>query len=97
MVEQIKLLLGDRASNYTDDQIALYAELASAEVAEYCNRELDAVLTLIAAQIAVIKLNRVGTEGASAQSFSGVSASYVDGYPLEIMKVLNAKRKIKVV
>jgi len=97
MIEEIKLLLGDAAANYSDAQISLAYKLAITEVEEYCNRDIDASLELVAEQIAVIKLNRMGTEGLTSQSFSGVSENYIDGYPAEVQAVLNRKRKIKVV
>lgn len=96
MIEEIKLLLGDAADNYTEAQIALCLKLAMAEVEAYCNRTLDLELELIAEKIAVIKLNRMNTEGLQSQSFSGVSESYLDGYPADILAVLNRKRKIKI-
>lgn len=96
MIEEIKLLLGDAASNYSDAQIALCLKLALAEVEAYCNRAIDLELEIIAEKIAVIKLNRINTEGLAAQSYSGVSESYIDGYPAEILTVLNRKRKVKV-
>ena len=95
MLEEVKILLGDRASNYTDAQISLALKLSLVEVEEYCKRDLDYTLELVAEQIAVIKLNRMGTEGLASQSFSGVNESYIDGYPDEIVKLLNRKRKIK--
>ena len=97
MLEEIKLLLGAAADNYTDAQINLALKIATAEIEDYCNRELDYSLELIALKIAVIKLNRLNTEGLAAQSYSGVTESYIDGYPAEILAVLNRKRKIKVV
>ena len=97
MLEEIKILLGDAASNYTDEQINLAYKLSLAEVEGYCNREADEVLSLMAEKITVIKLNRINTEGLASQSYSGVSESYIDGYPAEILAVLNRKRKIKVV
>jgi hypothetical protein len=97
MIEEIKILLGDAADNFTDAQINLAYRIAKAEVEEYCRRELDEVLELAAMQIAKIKLNRQNTEGLASQSLSGVSESYVDGYPAEIVAILNRKRKIKVV
>lgn len=97
MVEEIKLLLGESASNYTDALIALIAKQALAEVEAYCRRTADDELALIALRIAVIKLNRINTEGLAAQSFSGISESYIDGYPADILATLNRKRKIKVV
>lgn len=97
MIEEIKLLLGDAAGNYSDAQIGLCLKLALAEVEAYCNRTIDYELEMIAQKIAIIKLNRLNTEGLSAQTYSGVSESYIDGYPAEILTVLNRKRKIKVV
>lgn len=97
MIEEIKLLLGDAASNYTDAQISLAYKMALAEIEDYCNREADATLELLAEKIAIIKLNRMNTEGLASQSYSGVSESYIDGYPADILAVLNRKRKIKVV
>ncbi len=97
MIEEIKLLLGDAASNYSDAQISLSLRMALAEVEAYCGRTADAELELIAEKIAIIKLNRMNTEGLASQSFSGVSESYVDGYPAEILAVLNRKRKLKVI
>lgn len=96
MVEEIRLLLGDAASNYTDALIGLCAKQAMAEVEAYCNRTLDAELEIIAERIAIIKLNRMNTEGLSSQSYSGVSESYIDGYPADIMSILKRKRKVKI-
>lgn len=97
MIEEIKLLLGDAASNYTDAQISLAYRMALAEVEAYCKRDADATLELCAEKIAVIKLNRMNTEGLASQSFSGVSESYLDGYPEDVQMILRGKRKIKVV
>ena len=97
MIEEIRLLLGDAASNYSDAQIGLCLKMALAEVEAYCNRTADYELEMIAEKIAVIKLNRLNTEGLTGQSFSGVSESYIDGYPADILLALNKKRKIKVV
>lgn len=97
MIEEIKILLGDAVDNFTEAQIGLCAKQALAEVEAYCGRSLDYELETIAQKIAIIKLNRLNTEGLSSQSASGVSESYIDGYPSEIMAVLRKKRKIKVI
>lgn len=97
MIEEIKVLLGDAASNYTDAQISLCLKHALAEVEAYCHRSLDYELEIVAQKIAIIKLNRLNTEGLASQSYSGVSESYVEGYPADILAVLNRKRKIKVI
>lgn len=96
MIEEIKLLLGDAASNYSDAQISLCFKLALAEVEAYCNRTADVELEMIAQRITIIKLNRLNTEGLASQAYSGVSENYIDGYPADILAVLNRKRKIKV-
>lgn len=97
MLEELKLLLGDAASNYSDAQIGLCLKHAIAEVEAYCNRSMDYELELVAEKIALIKLNRLNTEGLASQTYSGVSENYIDGYPADILTVLNRKRKIKVV
>lgn len=95
MIEDIKLMLGDAAPNFSDAQINLAYKQAQIEVESYCNRELDIELALVAEQIAVIKLNRTGTEGLAGQSYSGVSETYLNGYPDHIQKVLDRKRRVK--
>ena len=90
-------MLGDAVENYSDAQITLALNRATAEIEAYCNRALDAELTFIAEEIAVIKLNRINSEGLASQDYSGVSESYVNGYPAHIQQVLNRKRKVKLV
>lgn len=99
MIEEIKLLLGDAAANYTEAQISLAYRMAAADVEAYTRRsaESDVVLGLCAAQMAVVRLNRINTEGLASQSYSGVSESYLNGYPEEIQATLRSKRRIKVV
>lgn len=95
MIEEIKILLGAAADAFTEEQIGLCAKQALAEVEAYCNRKIDYELELQAQKIAIIKLNRLNTEGLANTSFSGVSEAYIDGYPAEILAVLNRKRKAK--
>ena len=97
MIEELKILLGDAVDNYTDAQIGLCLKMALAEVEAYCNRTLDYELEIVAQKIAIIKLNRLNTEGLASQSYSGVSESYIDGYPADIQAVLNRKRKVKII
>lgn len=96
MLEEIKIMLGEAAGNYTDAQISLALKQALIEVEGYCHRTADAELELTAQKIAIIRLNRMNTEGVASQSFSGVSESYIDGYPAEIKDVLIRKRKVKI-
>ena len=97
MIEEIKILLGEAASNFTDAQIGLCVKYAMAEVEGYCNRTIDTEMELAVLTIAKIKLMRMNSEGLISQSFSGVSENYIDGYPAEIQALLDRKRKIKVI
>lgn len=97
MIEEIKILLGDAADNFNDSLIGLIAKQSLAEVESYCNRTIDYELEAVALRIAIIKLNRLNTEGLASQSMSGVNENYIDGYPADILAILNRKRKIKVV
>ena len=97
MINNIKIRLGDAANNYSDDLINLLIEDARNEVSSYCNREIDKELEREVEKIVVIKLNRINSEGLASQSYSGTSESYIDGYPADILAVLDRKRKIKVV
>lgn len=96
MLEELKVLLGELKDNYSEAEMGLALKLSICEVEEYCKRDMDYALELAAVQIAKIKLLRMGTEGLASQGFSGVSESYIEGYPDEIQKLLNRKRKIKV-
>lgn len=97
MIDEIKIMLGDAAANYTDAQIGLCLKWALAEVEAYCGRTPDYELEMAAERIAIIKLNRLNTEGLASQGFSGVSESYIDGYPADILAILNRKRRIRVI
>ena len=95
MEELITALLG--VHSFTPEQVKAASKAAMLEVQAYTRRqELDAELTAMAAQIAVIKLNRLGTEGAASLGFSGVTENYLDGYPAHIKYILNSKRMLKV-
>lgn len=96
MVENIKLLLGDAANNYSDALINLRYRQAVMEIESYCNVPLDVELEMVAEELTVIKLNRQNTEGLSSQSVNGVSESYIDGYPAHIQAILDRKRIRKV-
>lgn len=97
MIQEIKLMLGGAAANYSDELIGLCAKQALAEVEAYCNRDLDYELEAVALRIAIIKLNRIGSEGLASQGFNGVSETYIDGYPQDILAILKRKRKVKVI
>ena len=94
MIDEIKLLLGDAAANFSDAQIGLMAKIALDYVETYTQREIDYSLTLLAERIVVIMLNKINSEGISSESFNGISVSYIDGLPDDIIQALNKKRKV---
>lgn len=94
MLEKIKICLTN--NTYTDELINLFIEDTTKEIKIYCNREdIDTELESVIRRIVIIKLNRINSEGLSSQAYSGVSESFIDGYPQDIIAVLNRKRKLK--
>lgn len=94
MLEKIKICLTN--NTYTDELINLFIEDTTKEVKIYCNREdIDTELESVIRRIVIIKLNRMNSEGLSSQAYSGVSESFIDGYPQDIIAILNRKRKLK--
>lgn len=96
MLEELKITLGAAAANFSEPQMELALKHALAYVESYCKRTADYELEAIAVRIAKIDLLRSNTEGLASQSMGGVSENYIDGYPDEIQKILNRKRKIKI-
>lgn len=95
--DDIKLMLGDSAVGFSDEQIMLAYRIAVAEIEDYCQRPVDENLEFTAVKMAVFKLGRIGSEGLASQSFSGVSESYMTDYPADIKSVLNRKRRVKII
>ena len=94
MLEEIKLLLGNSVTSFSDAQIGLAAKMALQFVEDYTGCEADYSLTLLAERIAVISLNRMNTEGLSSMTFNGTSESYLNDIPKNNKKALNRKRKV---
>ena len=94
MLEEIKLLLGNSVTSFSDAQMGLAAKMALQFVEDYTGCEADYSLTLLAERIAVISLNRMNTEGLSSMTFNGTSESYLNDIPEDIKTALNRKRKV---
>ena len=94
-LEKLKILLRERASNYSDEYLSLLLEESTQEAKGYCRRDdIPDPLGSAVVNMALVKLNRYGAEGVASQGFSGVSESYLDGYPEEIRSVLRRDRKL---
>lgn len=95
MQETIKILLG-LIGNEKDDLIRILIDICTDEAEQYCNtNSIDGLETAII-QMVVFKYNRIGTEGLNSESYNSASFSYADDYPMPILKMLNSKRKLRV-
>ncbi|MCX0373161.1 phage head-tail connector protein [Clostridium perfringens] len=83
------------AKNQSDELLNDLIEETEEEIKVYIHRE-DIPISLEGSlvELVVIKCNRLGTEGINSESFSGVSTSYLDGFPKEIIKKLRSCRKL---
>ncbi|MHC9344801.1 phage head-tail connector protein, partial [Clostridium perfringens] len=83
------------AKNQSDELLNDLIEEIEEEIKVYIHRE-DIPISLEGAlvELVVIKCNRLGTEGINSESFSGVSTSYLDGFPKDITKKLRSCRKL---
>lgn len=74
-----------------------FAELLLSDIAEsLSNRGVDAgKCPALVRRIAVIWVNRLGSEGVSSESYSGVSQSFLEDLPHDIRSEINALRVVK--
>lgn len=83
------------ASNQEDKLILDLIDETQEEIKEFTHREdIPSSLEGSLIELVVIKCNRLGTEGISSESFSGVSTSYLNGFPKHIEKKLRKCRKL---
>lgn len=95
MLDEIKILLGNSATSFSDAEIGLAAKMALQFVEDYTGRDTaDYSLRLLAERIAVLTLNRKNTEGLSSLSLNGTSETYLNDLPEDIKSALNRKRKV---
>lgn len=95
IINQVGLLLGIEDTE-SDELLNTLVDLCKDEAYAYCNLpEYDEKLDGIVVKMVIQAYNRLGTEGVAAQSFSGVSESFIDGYTLDIKTALNKHRRIK--
>lgn len=91
-VEKLKLLTGEK----DEELLALLIDDATAFVLAYTNRtRLVGGLEKAVRDLAVIALNRMGTEGEASRSGAGESYSFNDA-PKQIYDVLNRYRLARV-
>jgi len=93
MLEDLKMLLG-----VTDkDNVLNYClRKATNQVIAYTKQDNAYVVTLLQdtiIELAIIRYNRMSTEGLQSESYSGVSNTFINDIPEDIKKVLRSHRK----
>ncbi|MBN1070491.1 hypothetical protein DVV81_04800 [Clostridium botulinum] len=96
IIESIKLRPG--ISNVDEFLLADLVQDSVIEVSDYINlkegKELPIGCISIIKDIVVIKVNKLGSEGVSSESYSGVSQSYTEDIPKDILRKLKRYRKL---
>ncbi|KIL09248.1 hypothetical protein SR42_09795 [Clostridium botulinum] len=96
IIESIKLRPG--ISNVDEFLLADIVQDTVIEISDYINikegEELPLGCTSIIKDIVVIKVNKLGSEGVSSESYSGVSQSYIEDIPKDILRKLKRYRKL---
>lgn len=96
VLQSLKLRPG--LSNLSDDLLKDFIQDSFNDVSEYINLEDGLEMPIgcisIVKDLVVIKVNKIGSEGISSESYEGVSHSYIDGIPKEIKARLRRYRRL---
>ncbi len=96
ILEAVKLRPG--MSNISDALLSDFIQDSFSDVSEYINLEdgleMPMVCISIVKDLVVIKVNKIGSEGISSESYEGVSHSYIDGISKEIKARLRRYRRL---
>jgi hypothetical protein len=92
MLTDIKTLLGLK-DNSQDGFIQLLINLATDDAMNKtgCKNKQD--LRSVIIEMTIYKFNRAGTEGLSAETYSGISYTYTSDYPDYILSALDTIKK----
>lgn len=96
LLANLKILLGIAEIDTTNDNLL---QLLINDVTEYlCNitnrTDLEIPQTLIRS-LTVIKYNQLGSEGLSAETYSGITNTFINGIPEQIKAEIKALRRVK--
>lgn len=95
MIERIKTRLKDSEVTVSDALLDDLIVEATEEVLSYTQQPvLNPPLERVVVGSVVIKVNRLGTEGLSSESYSGVSTSYLEGLPSNLRSIVYANSRI---
>lgn len=97
MLDKIKILLNIQ-DDAQDELLSTLMGLSREEAYIYCNLlAYDEKLDFVVIQMVIERYNRIGSEGTTSQSSSGVSANYDSFYSDKVVRLLNKYRKVKTV
>jgi hypothetical protein len=94
MLDKILLLLGD-ASTGKELLIETLIDKCKEEAINYTHN--DAIPDSVVIDMVIYSFNKLGTEGLSSESYSGVDFDYLDDYPESLKRHLNSFRKVMVI
>lgn len=93
MLEDIKLLLG-LTDDSEDELLELLIKMATNEVKDYTGQTtITSGLKNTISKMVIFNYNRLGTEGLSSESYSGVTFNYAGDYPDSIMRELETAKR----
>lgn len=96
LLDNIKIELG--ISDTSKDELLsllITDEQSNAQTITH-NSDVDEDEVLITKMV-IWRYNTIGSEGLTAESYSGVSYSYTADYPDDIDRMLKARRKVRVI
>lgn len=97
MLDKIKILLNIQ-DDAQDELLTTLMGLCREEAYIYCNLPAySEKLDFVVIQMVIERYNRIGSEGTTSQSSSGVSANYDSFYSDKVVRLLNKYRKVKTV
>lgn len=94
LLDKLKMLLPNVSGNDKDDLLTLLLDQATETAMSYTHSDDIVSLTPDILKMAVYDYNRLGTEGLQSEGYSGVSFSYLEDYPENILRSLRSKRRI---
>ena len=73
-------------------------DIVISEILDYCNIDtIPNTATSVICNMVCVQYSRRGNLGLQSQAYSGVSESFINGYPDNILKQLNRYRRISII
>lgn len=91
MLDELKTLLGLALNDESQDELLelLIKQATNEAKAKTASKDTTPALKVAIVKMALYNYNRMGTEGLNSESYSGASYNYTDGYPQDILDLLD--------